>query len=172
VAAPIRNCSGRSMSSCVRRCGAETGTILKTSHLSPAPWRDVCAGTHFSPDGSRAYVTTGSENFLDVWDLETGKRIKRVPISGHANDLAVTKDGSLVLVCIADIPGKLDIIDTTSLERVNTIPVKSGLHDIDVAADGKYAVAGSRERPFSLFFFDLRSKQLAGEMDFDQGVQL
>lgn len=130
---------------------------------------EVPEAAHFSPDGSRIYVTNGADHFLDVLDRKTGKPIKRVPISGHPNDLAVTPDGKRVLICIAEIPGALDIIDTTSLEKVKTIPMKSRLHDIVVTADGKYAVAGSPQGQFAAFF-DLRTEQLAGQMDFDQGV--
>ena len=130
---------------------------------------EVPEGAQFSPDGSRVYVTNGADTFLDVFDRRTGKSIKRVPISGHANDLAVTPDGKRVLICIAEIPGALDIIDTTSLEKVKTIPMKSRLHDIVVTGDGKYAVAGSPAGQFAAFF-DLKTEQLAGEMNFDQGV--
>ena len=131
---------------------------------------EVPESVHSSPDGSRLYISNGSENFVDVLDRKTRKPIKRVPISGRANDLAITKDGKLVLVCIAEYPGALDIIDTTSLEKVKTIPMKNRMHDIDVTADGKYAVAGSPQGRFAAFF-DLQSQQLVGEVDFDQNVQ-
>src|SRR6201998_4541587 len=131
---------------------------------------EVPESVHSSPDGSRLYISNGSENFVDVLDRKTRKPIKRVPISGLANDLAITKDGKLVLVCIAEYPGALDIIDTTSLEQVKTIPMKNRMHDIDVTADGKYAVAGSPQGRFAAFF-DLQSQQLVVEVDFDQNVQ-
>ena len=130
---------------------------------------EVPKSVHSSPDGSRLYITIGSENSLDVLDRKTGKSIKRVPISGHANDLAVTPDGTRVLICIAETPGALDIIDTASLQKIKSIPMKSRLHDVVVTADGKYAVAGSPEGKFAAFF-DLKTEQLAGVMDFDQGV--
>ena len=130
---------------------------------------EVPEGAHFSPDGSRIYVTNGADNFLDVLDRKTGKSIKRVPISGHANDLEVTPDGKRVLICIAENPGALDIVDTASLRKIKSIPMKSRMHDIVVTADGKYAVAGSPQGKFAAFF-DLKTEQLAGVMDFDQGV--
>ena len=130
---------------------------------------EVPEAAHFSPDGSRIYVTNGSDHFLDVLDRKTGKSIKRVPISGHPNDLAVTPDGKRVLICISETPGALDIIDTTSLVKIKTIPMKSRMHDIVVTEDGKYAVAGSPQGQFAAFF-DLRTEELAGMMDFDQGV--
>jgi YVTN family beta-propeller protein len=131
---------------------------------------EVPMAAHFSPDGSRIYITNAGEDVLDVVDRKTGNLIKKVPLSGSADDLAVTKDGRRVLVCINDIPGALDIIDTTSLEKVKTIPMESNLHDIEVTPDGKYAVVSSQEGKFAKVF-DLQSEQLAWEVRFEKGIQ-
>jgi|ERR1700730_1532169 len=128
---------------------------------------EVPESVQFSPDGSRLYITQGPENVLTVLDRKTEKLIKRVPISGHANDLAVTKDGKYVLVCISETPGALDIIDTTSLEKIKSIPTKNRLHDIVLTADGKYAVADSPQGKFAIVF-DLRSLEPAWQVEFDQ----
>src|SRR5215472_690826 len=72
----------------------------------------------FSPDGSRLYIGLRSEDNLYVMDRKSGKTIKKVPLSGWANDAAVTSDGKLILVCIrntgqeAEDKGALDIIDS------------------------------------------------------------
>jgi YVTN family beta-propeller protein len=124
----------------------------------------------FSPDGSRIYLTYGGENILRVMDQKSGKYIKDIPLSGWANDIAVTRDGKLILVCIHESPGGLDIIDAASLEKVNTIPLKNGLHDVDVTEDGKYAAAGSPDGHF-LVVFDLQSKQVAWQLPFEDAVQ-
>jgi YVTN family beta-propeller protein len=129
----------------------------------------------FSPDGSRLYITSRSEDVLDVTDRVSGKTIKKVPLSGWANDAMVTNDGSLIVVCIrntgleAEDRGALDVIDTKSLELVKSIPVKRGLHDVALTADGKFAAAGS---PGGQFFtvFDLQKMEIAWEFDYDQGV--
>jgi YVTN family beta-propeller protein len=130
---------------------------------------EVPESVRFSPDGSRVYITQGPENVLTVLDQKTQKLIKKVPISGHANDLAVTRDGKYVLICIAETPGALDIIDTTSLEKVKSIPTKNRLHDIVLTPDGKYAIATSPQGKFAIVF-DLRSQETAWEIQFDQGV--
>ena len=124
----------------------------------------------FSPDGSRLYITYGGENILRVMDRKSGKYIKTVPLSGWANDIAVTRDGSLILVCIHESPGALDIIDANTLEKITSIPLKYGLHDVDVTADGRYAAAGSPEGHF-LVVFDLKSKQVAWQTQFEDAVQ-
>jgi YVTN family beta-propeller protein len=99
---------------------AATNRIVQTIRDVEAP-----EGVQFSPDGSRVYITTASENVLTVVERTTGRVVKKVPLSGHANDLAVTKDGKHVLVCIAETPGAIDVIDTGSLTLVKTIPAKT-----------------------------------------------
>jgi YVTN family beta-propeller protein len=126
--------------------------------------------SQFSPDGTRVYITYGAEKFLDVVDRKTGKQIKKVPLSGYANDMRVTKDGKRVLICIHEIPGSLDIIDTTSLEKVKSIPTKMGLHDIVLTADGKYAITDQVEGK-TLTVFDLQNDKIAWEVPFERGVQ-
>src|SRR5580704_8762948 len=90
----------------------------------------------FSPDGSRLYITSRSEDVLDVRDRKSGKTIKKVPLSGWANDAGVTSDGKLIVICIrhssqdaVDV-GALDIIDSKTLTKVKSIPVRRGLHDV------------------------------------------
>ena len=130
---------------------------------------EVPESVRFSPDGNRAYITQGGETVLTVLDRKTGKVIKKVPISGHANDLAVTGDGKWILVCISDTPGALDFIDATSLERVKSIPATSRLHDIVVTQDGKYAVATSPQGKF-FTVFDLKKQEQAWQIQSDQDV--
>src|SRR6202790_5637910 len=113
----------------------------------------------FSPDGSRIYIASRSEDVLDVTDRKSGKQIKKVPLSGWANDAAVTNDGKLILVCIRNTGteavdvGALDIIDAKSLAKVKSIPVKRGLHDVALTGDGKYAAAGSAGGEFITVFY-------------------
>jgi YVTN family beta-propeller protein len=130
---------------------------------------EVPEAVDFSPDGSRVYITQGPDNVLTVLDRKTQQEIKKIPLSGHANDLAATRDGKWVLVCIGQVPGGLDMIDTTSLENVKTIPAETRLHDIVVSADSKYAVTTSPNGKF-VRVFDLTSQQVAWEVKFDQGT--
>ena len=104
------------------------------------------------------------------WIAKTGKIIKKVPLSGRPNDLAVTKDGRRVLVCIHEDPGALDVIDTTSLERVKSIPTKGGLHNGYVTPDGKYAVVGAPETKF-VIVIDLQTEQPVWDVQFDHGIR-
>ncbi len=129
----------------------------------------------FSPDGSRLYITSRSEDVLEVRDRKSNKTIKKVPLSGWANDAMVTNDGRLIVVCIrntgqeAKDAGALDIIDSKTLEKVKSIPVRRGLHDVSLTDDGKFAAAGSPGGQF-ITVFDLQKMEIAWEVNYDQGV--
>jgi YVTN family beta-propeller protein len=125
----------------------------------------------FSPDGSRVYIDSGGENVLYVVDRKTGKHLKKVPLSGYPNDLAVTNDGRYVLVCIFQSPGGLDIIDTISLEKVETIPMNGDMHTINLTADGKYAVVSTSDVGKFAAVFDLRSHQIVWKKNMGAGIQ-
>src|ERR1700730_10104891 len=132
-------------------------------------------GVRFSPDGSRLYIASRSVDVLYVMDRKSGKYIKKVPLSGWANDAAVTSDGKLILVCIRNTgtqavdAGALDIIDSKSLEKIKSIPTRRGLHDVSLTGDGKFAAAGSPPGQF-ITVFDLQKMEIAWEVPYDQGV--
>jgi len=159
------------------RCGTtidviDTGTNKVVETIKGIESPEV---VRFSPDGGRLYIDTRSEDVLLVMDRKSGKIFKKVPLSGWANDAAVTSDGKLIVVCIrntgaeAEDVGALDIIDSKSLEKIKSIPVKRGLHDVSLTGDNKYAAAGS---PGGHFFtvFDLQKMEIAWELPYDQGI--
>jgi YVTN family beta-propeller protein len=129
----------------------------------------------FSRDGSQLYIFSRAENFLIVMDRKSEKIVKKVPISGWANEAQTTRDGKRILVCIrntgttADDKGALDIIDTATLEKVKSIPVRRGLHDLAITADGKFAAAGSPGGQF-LVVFDLQKMETAWEVPYGTGI--
>jgi YVTN family beta-propeller protein len=103
-------------------------------------------------------------------DRKTGKIVKKVPLSGHPNNIAVTRDGSRVIICIAEDKGGLDIVDTRSLALAKTVPLNGRMHNVYVTADGKYAYAGSVRHKF-LTVLDLKTEQVAWDIKFDKGVR-
>ena len=131
----------------------------------------------FSPDGRLLYIfsrTDPDNNFLIVMDRKSEKIVKKVPLSGWANEAQTTRDGKLILVCIrntgtkAEDTGALDIIDAATL-KVKSIPVRRGLHDLAITADGKYAAAGAPGGRF-LVVFDLQKMETAWELQYDTGL--
>jgi YVTN family beta-propeller protein len=126
-------------------------------------------GVNFSPDGSRVYVSNEADSTLDVFDRKTGMLIKKVKLSGHPNNIAVAKDGRIV-VAIARDPGGLDIIDPVKLERKVTVLTKGRLHNTYVTPDSKYAIMGStRTSMFSVV--DLAKEELAWDLNIGKGVR-
>src|SRR6202166_314564 len=104
---------------------------------------EVNHGAAAAPDGSRYYISNEAESTLDVVDTKTLKVIRNIPLSGHPNNISISKDGRRVYVGIAVAPGAVDVIDTASMERVKSIPVKGAVHNTYVTPDGKFVVSGS-----------------------------
>ena len=61
---------------------------------------------------------------------KSGEILKTIPLSDRPNNLAITKDGSQVLVGIRRQPGVLDVIDTTSLQKIKSIPVDGAVRNV------------------------------------------
>jgi YVTN family beta-propeller protein len=104
---------------------------------------EVNHGATAAPDGSRYYISNEAQSTLDVVDQKTLKVTNHIPLSGHPNNISISKDGKRVYVSIARAPGAVDVIDTTSLEKVKSIAVKGAVHNTYVTPDGKWVVAGS-----------------------------
>ncbi len=104
---------------------------------------EVNHGAVASPDGTRLYVTDEAESTLDVADLATLKVIKRIPLTNHPNNVAVSKDGKRVYAAIVAGAGAVDVIDTATLTRVKSIRTEGGIHNTYVTPDGRFVVAGS-----------------------------
>jgi len=105
-----------------------------------------------------------------VVDRESTAILKKVPLSGHPNNLTITKDGGRVLVGIRENPGSVDIIDTRTLERTKTILVDGSVHNIYVTPDGKFAVSGSIENK-AASVIDLSEERMVWEVKFDRSVR-
>ena len=126
-------------------------------------------GINFAPDGSRVYVSNESTSTLDVFDQKSGKLLKKVTLSNHPNNIAVAKDGR-ILVGIARGQGALDIIDPVKLEVVKTIPTHGRLHNIYTTADSRYVITGSVQTGV-FTAIDLKTEQIVWEHKFDHGVR-
>jgi YVTN family beta-propeller protein len=131
---------------------------------------EVPHGVTFSPDGKRAYISCESENTLWATDTKTGKLIAKAPLSGHPNNISISKDGRHVFVGIISAPGAVDVIDTASMKNVKTIHVKGGVHNTYVTPDGKYAIAGSIVGKI-ITVIDTATLEPVWEVPFDRGVR-
>jgi YVTN family beta-propeller protein len=131
---------------------------------------EVSHGAAAAPDGSHYYISNEAESTLDVVDPKTLKVTRNIPLSGHPNNIAVSKDGKRVYVSIAVAPGAVDVIDTASLEKVKSIPVKGAVHNTYVTPDGKYAVAGSIPSK-TITVIDTQTETPAWSLTMDLGIR-
>lgn len=131
---------------------------------------EVPHGVTFSPDGRRAYITCEAEKTVWAIDTKNAKLISKAPLSGHPNNLSVSKDGKRLFIAIAVAPGAVDVIDTAAMKLEKSIPVKGAEHNTYVTPDGKYVMAGSVAGK-TLTAIDEQTLNVAWELDFDLGVR-
>ena len=131
---------------------------------------EVNHGAAVAPDGSRYYVSNEAESTLDVVDAKTLKVTRNIPLTGHPNNIAISKDGRKVYVSIAAQPGAVDVVDTASQEKVKSIPVKGAVHNTYVTPDGKNIVAGSVVGKI-VTVIDAQTEQPVWTVSFENGVR-
>ncbi|MSO30184.1 MAG: hypothetical protein EXQ48_04460 [Acidobacteria bacterium] len=132
---------------------------------------EVNHGAGAAPDGSRLYISNEADNTLDFVDAKTLKVTKKVPLSGHPNNIAVGKDGRRVYVAIRDpAPGGVDVVDTASMKMVKTIKTQGPIHNPYVTPDGKYVVAGSIAGE-TVNVIDAKTEEPAWTLKMDLGVR-
>jgi YVTN family beta-propeller protein len=107
------------------------------------PEAEVVHGAAVSPDGSHLYLSDESLSTVDVVDTRTMRITKRIPLSGHPNNIAIHKNGRRAYVAITGAQGGVDVIDLVAEERVKTIRVLGGVHNPFITPDSKFVVAGS-----------------------------
>jgi YVTN family beta-propeller protein len=131
---------------------------------------EVPHGVAFSPDGKRAYISCEAEKTLWATDTKSGKLLGKAPLSGHPNNISISKDGKHVFVAIVQAPGAVDVIDTASMKNIKTIRTKGGIHNTYVTPDGKWVLAGSIVGRI-LEVIDPETLEIAWERPFDLGVR-
>jgi len=131
---------------------------------------EVNHGVGGAPDGSRIYISDEAQSTLDVVDAKSLKVVKRIPLSGHPNNIAVGKDGRRVYVAIIEAPGGVDVIDTASMTDVKTVKTKGSIHNPYVTPDGKYVVAGSIVGK-TVNVIDAKTEEPVWDVDMGLGVR-
>jgi YVTN family beta-propeller protein len=131
---------------------------------------EVNHGAAAAPDGSRYYISNEGNSTLDIADAKTLKVTKSIALTGHPNNIAISKDGRRVYVGIAVAPGAVDVIDTTSQERVKSIPVKGAVHNTYVTPDGKFVVSGSIASK-TITVIDQKTEEPVWSLTMDLGIR-
>jgi YVTN family beta-propeller protein len=127
-------------------------------------------GAGSSPDGSRIYISDEAESTLDIVDAKSLTILSKIPLSGHPNNMAVSKDGGRVYVGIIQDPGGVDVIDTVSMRRVKTVPTQGTIHNAYVTPDGRYVVAGSIAGA-TINVIDAKTEEPAWTLKMDLGIR-
>ncbi len=55
---------------------------------------EVNHGAASAPDGSRYYISNEAQSTLDVVDTKSLKVTRSIPLSGHPNNIGISKDGT------------------------------------------------------------------------------
>jgi YVTN family beta-propeller protein len=131
---------------------------------------EVNHGAAAAPDGSRFYISNEDRSTLDVVDAKTLQVTRSIRLSGHPNNISISKDGRRVYVSIAVAPGAVDVVDTTSLEKVKSIPVKGAVHNTYVTPDGKYVVSGSIPSKV-ITVIDQKTEEPVWSLEMDKGIR-
>ena len=131
---------------------------------------EVNHGAAVAPDGSRYYISDEAERTLDVVNAKTLDVMRRIPLTGHPNNISISKDGRRVYVSIAVAPGAVDVIDTTSMEKVKSIPVKGAVHNTYVTPDGKFVVSGSIPSKV-ITVIDQKTEEPVWSLTMDKGIR-
>jgi YVTN family beta-propeller protein len=131
---------------------------------------EVNHGAAAAPDGSRYYISNEDRSTLDVVDVKSLQVSKSIRLSGHPNNISISKDGRRVYVSIAVAPGAVDVVDTVSLEKVKSIPVKGAVHNTYVTPDGKYVVSGSIPSKV-VTVIDQKTEEPAWSLEMDKGIR-
>jgi len=131
---------------------------------------EVNHGAAYAPDGSRYYISDEGESTLDIVNAKTLEVTKKIRLSGHPNNISISKDGRRVYVSIAVAPGAVDVIDTASEEKVKSIPVKGAVHNTYVTPDGKYVVSGSIPSK-TITVIDAQTETPVWSLTLDKGIR-
>ena len=172
LAAPLLPAAGQVRIIQTNSAGDRVSLIDPATNKVVGEIKDIEAnhGAVAAPDGSRIYISNEAMSTLDVADVKTLKVIKRVPLSGHPNNISISHDGKRVYVGIIQAPGGVDVIDTASFQMVKTIPTKGSIHNTYVTPDGKYVVAGSIQGK-TINVIDAKTEEPAWTLELDLGIR-
>jgi len=131
---------------------------------------EAAHGVTFSPDGARAYITCEADSTVWTVSTATGELAGKTALSGHPNNIAISKDGRRLFVAIVSAPGAVDVIESKTLANVKTIPVKGNAHNVYVTPDGRFVVAGSVVGK-NITVIDEQTLEPAWNMAFEEGVR-
>lgn len=131
-----------------------------------------------SPDGSRVYVACNATNDIVEIDVEQWRLLRRVPAGDGVYNLAITRDGRL-LVATNKRGQSVSVFELASGRELARIPtLRPVVHGVALSDDSRYAfisVEGRGSMPGTVEMIDLQALartaavdvgQMAGGIDF------
>jgi DNA-binding beta-propeller fold protein YncE len=139
-------------------------------HAAAAP---ACSPTWAQPsaDGTRIYVACNKTNDIVEIDAERWALVRRIPAGEGVYNLAVTRDGRL-LIGTNKRGQSVSIFDTATGDELARIPTtRKVVHGVAVSPDDRYAfvsVEGIGSEPGTVEIIDLRALQRIASVDVGQ----
>ena len=140
---------------------------------APKPGTDTCSPTWAQPsaDGRKVFVACNQANDIVEIDATTWTMTRRIPAGDGVYNLAVTRDGTL-LVATNKRGKSVSIIDIASGKELARVPTQRRVvHGAVISSDDRYAfisVEGVGSEPGTVEMIDLRTRQRVASADVGQ----
>jgi WD40 repeat protein/serine/threonine protein kinase len=131
---------------------AKDGTKLRTfaKHDKMINW------AAFTPDGSLVLTASHDDKFpVGVWDVATGKLVRRLDAQKGAASVAVSADGRLAIIGGTDQKVRLCLLETGELLHTFT-GHKASVWGVAFTPDGRFAVSSGANNDNSVRLWDVR----------------
>lgn len=135
---------------------ATTGARQHTFDAHPAtPTQDMQAGGVAFLDGGKRLVTGGPDRRIALWDVASGTRIAAADVGAAVSALAVSPDGSIVVV--ATRGGRLALWDARSLAPVGVLrELRGDIYRLVFSFDGAWLYSGGAADGVQIWDFAAR----------------
>jgi len=137
---------------------------------APSPGDDSCSPTWAQPssDGSSVFVACNKSNDIVQVDALTWRLVRRIPAGPGVYNLAVTRDGRL-LVATNKRGQSVSILDAKSGKELARLPTRRRVvHGVVVSPDNRYAfvsVEGVGSEPGTVEIIDLDALKTVATVD-------
>ena len=103
-----------------------------------------------SPDGQNFFARSSSGSASQLWNVSTGKLIRRFDAKSSINDVAISPDGKILATGIRDNAIKLWNVSTGQL--IHTLTGHAGeVHSVAFSPDGKTLASASQDGTIKLW---------------------
>jgi len=137
---------------------------------APAPGDNSCSPTWAQPssDGSSVFVACNKSNDIVQVDTANWQMVRRIPAGPGVYNLAVTKDGRLLVATNKRGPS-VSVFDAKSGNELARLPTKRKVvHGVVVSPDNRYAfvsVEGVGSEPGTVEIIDLEALKTVATVD-------